>query len=158
MKLSAIKTKLKHLHAIKFQLPDGELVPEHFHVTEIGEVNKRFIDCGGTVRNETVINFQLWQSTDYDHRLQPEKLLKIIELSEEKLGIGDHEVEVEYQGNTIQIFGLDFNNDTFVLLSKMTACLAPDKCGIPQASAAAVEFNNLSLADNGGCTPGSGCC
>ena len=44
---------------------------------------------------ENVINFQLWSSTDYDHRLHPEKLVNIINLSEEKLGLEDAEIEVE---------------------------------------------------------------
>ena len=36
MILSEIKTALKYLKQIEFVLPDGETVPEHFHVTEIG--------------------------------------------------------------------------------------------------------------------------
>ncbi len=72
MKLSEVKNKLNHLDKIFFQLPNGELVPSHFHVTEVGKVSKHFIDCGGTVRDEEVVNFQLWNANDYDHRLHPE--------------------------------------------------------------------------------------
>ena len=72
MKLSEIKNELQKLTSIAFQLPNGELVPSHFHVTEVGKVTKHFIDCGGTVRQEEVINFQLWEANDYDHRLHPE--------------------------------------------------------------------------------------
>lgn len=75
MKLSQVKAILKDVKTISFQLPDNSLVPSHFHVTEVGEITKRFIDCGGTVRKETVVNFQLWNANDYDHRLHPEKLL-----------------------------------------------------------------------------------
>jgi hypothetical protein len=50
MKLSEIKSHLGNLEQIRFQLPNGELVPEHFHVTEVGKISKYFIDCGGTVR------------------------------------------------------------------------------------------------------------
>ncbi|MDP4989083.1 MAG: DUF6428 family protein, partial [Polaribacter sp.] len=74
MKLSEVKSVLQNLQTIGFQLPDQSLVPSHFHVTEVGEITKRFIDCGGTVRKETVVNFQLWNANDYDHRLHPEKL------------------------------------------------------------------------------------
>jgi len=97
MKLSEIKNNLKKLETIAFQLPNGELVPNHFHVTEVGKITKNFIDCGGTVRNEEIVNFQLWEANDYDHRLHPEKLIHIIELSEQKLQIPDLEIEVEYQ-------------------------------------------------------------
>ena len=68
MKLSEIKSELKKLSQIAFQLPNGDLVPNHFHVTEVGKITKHFIDCGGTVRTEEVINFQLWEANDYDHR------------------------------------------------------------------------------------------
>ena len=37
MKLSEIKSQLKSLTQISFQLPNGELVPSHFHVTEVGK-------------------------------------------------------------------------------------------------------------------------
>jgi hypothetical protein len=59
MTLSEIKSALKNLTQIAFQLPNGDLVPNHFHVTEVGKITKNFIDCGGVVRNEEVANFQL---------------------------------------------------------------------------------------------------
>ena len=131
MKLSQIKNQLTQLDRIAFQLPNGDLVPSHFHVTEVGKITKNFIDCGGTVRNEEVANFQLWNADDYDHRLHPEKLLNIIELSERILGIEDLEIEVEYQAETIGKFGLDFDGNNFLLTTKQTDCLAKDQCGIP---------------------------
>ena len=144
MKLSEIKNKLNKLDKIAFQLPNGELVRSHFHVTEVGKITKHFIDCGGTVRNEEVVNFQLWNANDYDHRLHPEKLLSIIELSERILGIEDLDIEVEYQGNTIGKFGLDFDGKNFLLTNKQTDCLAKDKCGIPseKPKVKLSEFNN----------------
>ena len=46
MKLSEIKNTLGQLDKIAFMLPNGKLVPSHFHVTEIGKISKHFIDCG----------------------------------------------------------------------------------------------------------------
>ncbi len=155
MKLSEVKLALSELKSIVFQLPNGELVPNHFHVTEVGKVSKNFIDCGGTVRNEEVVNFQLWNAEDYDHRLHPEKLMNIIKLSEKVLEIGDLEIEVEYQGNTIEKFGLEFDGTYFLLTSTKTDCLAKDKCGIP-AEKPRLKFSDLSKENN--CTPSSGCC
>lgn len=156
MKLSFFKNLLNTINEINFELPDGTMVANHFHVTEVGQIDKRFIDCGGTLRVESVINFQLWEADDYDHRLAASKLNSIIELSEQKLNLGDHEIEVEYQGNTIQKFGLDYNGKNFLLTSLTTDCLAKDKCGIP------VEKTKVRLADLSNeancCTPGSGCC
>ena len=155
MKLSEVKSVLQNLQTIGFQLPDQSLVPSHFHVTEVGEITKRFIDCGGTVRKETVVNFQLWNANDYDHRLQPEKLLKIIESAEKTLAIDDNEIEVEYQGETIQKFGLDFDGEQFLLTTKQTDCLAKDNCGIPVQKP---KVKLSAITNSSCCTPNSGCC
>lgn len=148
MKLSEFKNVLKSKLAIGFELPDGKLVPSHFHVTEVGEITKKFIDCGGTVREEKVVNFQLWEANDYDHRLHPEKLINIIELSEKVLNIQDGEIEVEYQGDTIGKYGMDYKEGNFLLTTKLTDCLAKDKCDIPV----------IETTSNEACTPGGGCC
>lgn len=156
MKLQDVKKSLNGLQQIGFKLPDGSLVPSHFHVTEVGEISKHFIDCGGTERHEKVVNFQLWNANDYDHRLHPEKLANIITLSEEKLGLGNLEVEVEYQAGTIGKFGLEFDGTNFLLTNKQTDCLAKEGCGIPP------QKQKISLVDLPAaaevCTPGSGCC
>ena len=157
MKLSEIKSKLPSLTQLTFLLPDGTAVPAHFHITEVGQVQKKFIDCGGTVRDEKAINFQLWEDGDYDHRLGAQKLLDIIELSERVLGLEDLEVEVEYQGDTIGKYGLDFNGEVFVLTKKMTDCLAKDKCGIP-AEKPKIHLSSMQASSAGCCTPTSGCC
>ncbi|GGE92184.1 hypothetical protein SAMN05443634_10895 [Chishuiella changwenlii] len=153
MKLSEIKEILPKLENVEFQLEDGTFVPEHFHVTEVGQITKNFIDCGGTIRNEKVVNFQLWNADDYEHRLKPNKLLHIIELSENKLGIENGEIEVEYQAGTIGKYDLDFNGKNFVLKNKLTACLAEDACGIPLVTENKFKVNKSSY-----CTPNSGCC
>ncbi len=154
MKLLEIKQHLQNLKTIAFELPNGELVPAHFHVTEVGKISKHFIDCGGKVRKEEVINFQLWNENDYDHRLHPEKLLNIIELSEKTLALDNLDIEVEYQTQTIGKYGLDFNGTNFLLTQTLTACLAEDACGIEP-----VEKPKIRISEAGpSCAPGSGCC
>lgn len=157
MKLGEFKRKLKGLETVSFELPNGTLVPSHFHVTEVGSVTKNFIDCGGTIRIEHRVNFQLWEANDYDHRLHPEKLLSIIELSENKLGLRDEEIEVEYQGETVGKYGIATEGDKFLLTSLTTDCLAKDKCGVPPEKLK-VSLSSLTPQNNGCCTPGSGCC
>lgn len=152
MKLSEIKKILPTLENVEFQLEDGSFVPEHFHVTEVGQISKKFIDCGGTLRSEKVVNFQLWNADDFEHRLKPGKLLNIIKLSEEKLEIEDSEIEVEYQSVTIGKYDLEFNGKNFVLKNKLTACLAEDACGIPKPKL------KLSEIQTNSCSPNSGCC
>ncbi len=148
MKLSEIKTILPALTHVEFQLENGQFVPEHFHVTEVGQIHKKFIDCGGVIRDEKTVSFQLWNADDYEHRLKPSKLLNIIRLSEERLGIEDAEIEVEYQAETIGKYGLTFNGTHFVLENKQTACLAEDACGIP------VQKQHVNVIE----TQASSCC
>ncbi len=167
MKLEQFKNHLKSLTEVTFLKPDGTKIPQHFHITEVGQINKQFIDCGGTVRNENVISMQLWESIDLWHRLEPNKLLSIIDISIEKLGIGNHEIEIEYQfeienslsqntynqtsWKTIGKYGIEFDNEVFKLTTTQTECLASDKCGIP--SFGKVKEKVLSC-----CSPNSGCC
>lgn len=157
MKLSEIKNQLSGLSAVNFILENGTAVPEHFHVTEVGVITKNFIDCGGTVRNEKVANFQLWNANDTDHRLKPKKLLDIISLSEKVLGMEDLEVEVEYQSDTIGKYGLNFTNGNFVLTTKKTDCLAKDNCGVPEEKQK-VKLGELQSTNQPCCAPGGGCC
>ena len=157
MKLQEIKSQLESATGVSFKLPSGEYVEPHFHVTEVGEITKHFIDCGGVERIEKKVSFQLWSADDYDHRIHPEKLLHIINLSQDKLGIGNHEVEIEYQGaDSIQKYGLDYDGKDFNLTSKETACLASDACGIPEK--VKVDLSNLAASTSNSCTPGGGCC
>jgi hypothetical protein len=156
MKLSEIKPLLNTVESVSFILPNGQFIPNHFHVTEVGMITKNFIDCGGTVREEKVVNFQLWEANDFDHRLAPQKLKNIIELSEKVLHIEDAEIEVEYQQETIGKFNLEFDGNNFLLVAKQTNCLAQDSCGIP-ADKLKVSLKDLSNPVNT-CTPGGGCC
>ncbi|MCI9846429.1 DUF6428 family protein [Flavobacterium pectinovorum] len=157
MKLSEIKIILETVETVNFQLPNGNFVPEYFHVTEVGLITKNFIDCGGTVRKETLVNFQLWNANDFEHRLKPQKLIDIIELSEKVLGIEDFEIEVEYQDTTIGKYDLDFNGKDFLLLNKQTACLAQDQCGIPTEKPK-LKLSQLHTDNSNSCTPGGSCC
>lgn len=156
MKLHQFKEILTDINSIRFQLPNGKLVPIHFHVTEVGVTKKNYIDCGGKIREEQVINFQLWEADDFDHRIAPQKLKSIVELAEKALHLPDTEIEVEYQSETIGKYGLEFNGITFLLTNKQTACLAEDSCGIPSQKQK-VNLSELQTK-NSCCDPKSGCC
>ncbi len=89
--------------------------------------------------------------------MKPQKLAQIISLSENKLGIGDLEIEVEYQSDTIGKYGLHFNGKDFVLVPKQTACLASDACGIPPTKQK-LQLVEIGADKQSNCTPDSGCC
>ena len=104
------------------------------------------------------MNFQLWEANDFDHRLAGSKLLGIIDLSERTLNLGDYDVEIEYQTDTIGRYGVAFDGSRFVLTNKITDCLAKDNCGIPTEKLK-VKLSDLQTAESSSCcTPNSGCC
>lgn len=153
MKIKELHTALNYLDELQFVLPNGNKVPAHFHLTEIGKVDKHFVDCGGTERKEQTISMQLWTSIDYHHRLQPHKLKGIVEMAMDKLNIMDGEIEVEYQGNTIERYALALQDGVFHLKTKKTDCLAKDACGIQGK----VKKQLADLTSNC-CSPEDGCC
>lgn len=99
MKLDALKSVLRtHPEARpRFTLPDGDQIPAHYHVTEVGHVTKRFVDCGGVLhdRSDTCV-LQTWLGDDLAHRLNAGTLAKILDLGAEVLPNDNLEVEVEY--------------------------------------------------------------
>jgi len=156
MKLSEVKTILGNTENVSFADENGNLIPLHFHITEVGVVVKHFIDCGGSFRSEKKANLQLWVANDTEHRMTADKFLKIIKLSEGLLGTEDLPVEVEYQGITIGKYDLDHNGQHFVLRNTKTACLAEDACGIPGVKQKVVLSEIKPTTTT--CTPGGGCC
>jgi hypothetical protein len=153
MLLSAFKQTLSELDKLKFQLPNGQLVPSYFHITEVGKVTRNYIDCGGVLRQENKLNLQLWVSSDTEHRLKPDNILNILQLAEKQLGFSDMELEVEYQQTTVGRYKLALNGEVFELVNTQTACLAPNQCGIPQ------EKPRVRLTASGlSCNTDSDCC
>ena len=154
MILSKFRKQLESIGDLQFSLENGIIVPEHFHITEVGLTRKSFIDCGGKHRTERFINFQLWFADDVAHKLNPQKFIGILDEASKALNLTDEEIEVEYQGDTIGKYKLAFESGIFILKSKFTNCLAEDQCGIEPTKKKVLL---ASVADNS-CLPGSGCC
>ena len=135
MKISELKAALlKNPKAtIRFLLPNGEFIPAHAHVTEVALIEKRFIDCGGTFRENSFCRLQTWVADDLEHRLVCEKLSKILDKAQSILLTDELEVDVEHQLEFISQFplqALDVKDMEVVLRlsQRNTACLAPEKC------------------------------
>ena len=101
MKISEFKNHLSTVSEVIFLYQMAAMY--HLTITSLRWVllPKSYIDCGGTVREEKVANFQLWTAEDFDHRIQSEKILEIISKAEEEINLEDLEIEVEYQNETI---------------------------------------------------------
>jgi len=142
--------------ALHIMLPDGDFVPAHFHVTEVGRVHKQFVDCGGTARETTACVLQAWVAADTDHRLTTGRLAMILDLAAPILKDDDLPVEIEYEAGVISQYplgGIELTPSGVLLAlgTKHTDCLAPDRCGIPVPATAA------AAKPKGGCGT-SGCC
>jgi len=154
MTLGDFRTLLDHLDELNFVEASGQRVPAHFHITEVGQLDRFFIDCGGTVRKSSKVNFQMYIDTDVDHRLAVDKLKGIVDASTQQLGLNAAlELQVEYQGRSIESYGLNYAAGAFFLDPLQTDCLAKDKCGIPEKP----EKMKVALGQSA-CAPGSGCC
>jgi hypothetical protein len=98
MKLSELRSVLeKHPDTLlRFALPNGDHIPAHAHVTEVGHVVKNFIDCGGVIGTGETVVLQTHVGQDVDHRLKSGRFAKILQLGERVLPHDQLEVEIEY--------------------------------------------------------------
>jgi hypothetical protein len=135
---------------VRFILPDGGRIPDHAHITEVGRVDREFLDCGGQRRKTSFCCLQAWVAGDTDHRLSARKLSAIIGRALEPLGLKGLPVEVEYEDGFISQFpvvSVEAGEAVTVHLgTRHTDCLAKEVC-LPPATASA----DCAV-------PGSGCC
>lgn len=123
----------------RFVLPSGDQIPAHFHVTEVGYVAKKFVDCGGTFRHTEACVLQTHAAGDLDHRLTSGRLASILELGRPILPNDELDVEVEWDccvTAQYPIASVEVLDDRleFKLAAKHTACLAREKCGCSEDS------------------------
>jgi len=124
---------------VRMVIDTQRAIADHFHVTEVGRVEKQFVDCGGVRRSTTACVLQTFVAGDTDHRLTTDKLAKIIALSATLDLPADTPVEVEHQERSISIDSIVSLREArgvleFQLQPKRTACLAVDACGLPVLS------------------------
>jgi hypothetical protein len=122
---------------VRIALPDGGYVPAHFHVTEVGHIQKDFIDCGGKRRAARTCTLQTWMGSEQDdgHRLTVERFGRILALTAPLFADEALPVEVEYEEGLISQFPLDHVTEdggrlVLQLGSKHTNCLARETCGV----------------------------
>jgi len=142
MTISALKQALAAAPELPLTVlwPDGDPIEAHFHVTEVGRVQKDFVDCGGTVRRTVTCLLQTWVGEDVDHRITAGKLLKAFDHAAKVLGGEDLPVELEYEAcNVIQfkVTAIEREPERLVvrLGGKHTDCLAKELC-LPATNAA----------------------
>src|SRR6476660_5866406 len=143
MKFAALRDILEqHPHTLpRFILPDGDSIPAHAHVTEVGHVVKNFIDCGGVMGKTETVLLQTHVGQDTDHRLRSDRFAKILQLGERVLPHDQLEVEVEYdccvvaQYPIVEVKPAGKHLDV-ILGQRRTQCLAQER---RKAAAASTE-------------------
>ncbi len=158
MNLSELKSLLSEYANLHFQLrlPDGEPIPQSFHVTEVGRVHKTFLDCGGKLRESITCQLQVWVGPDYDHRIETGKMASILAKAGVYLPDESVPVEIEYEDRLISQYTIashELTDDAVILAlaHKYTECLAPELCGLP-------SFDRLPGIGKSPCCGPSGCC
>ena len=134
MKLSDLCVALeKHRDSFpRFVLPDGDCIPSHAHVTEVGHVAKNFIDCGGEIGKTETVLVQTHVGRDTDHRLRSDRFAKILQLGERVLPHNQLEVEVEYDCCVVAQYPITEVQRTgehldVILGKRQTQCLAQER-------------------------------
>lgn len=165
MKLFELKNILNHRPGahLHFILPNGDSIPAHAHVSDVARIDKRFIDCGGVMRSESLCRLQTWFADDLEHRLTAGKLAKILDMAKSVLGSDDLEVDVEHQMEFISQFPIKSieplpNEVIFHLTERRTVCLAEDRCMPPKKTESAqfdaLKFNPRESQKSSGCCGG----
>lgn len=116
----------------RFVLPNGDLIPAHAHVTEVGHVVRNFIDCGGVIGRKEAAVLQTWVGEDNEHRLTSGRLAEILQLGERVLPDATLEVEVEYDCCVVAQYPVtsarpDGDHLDILLGKKQTQCLARER-------------------------------
>lgn len=159
MKLSELKFLLTEhsQRSFRIALPDGNAVPISFHVTEVGRIDKTFLDCGGKLRKITTCQLQVWVGVDDEHRIETGKMASILEKGKALLPDDSIPVEIEYEDRVISQYTIEghaLTGDAIVLnlAHKHTECLAPELCGLP-------SLNRLpAIGGKSPCCGPIGCC
>ena len=163
MTLSEFKSLLAEhsKHHFRLRLPDRSKVPVSFHITEVGRIDKTFLDCGGKLREKTTCQLQVWVGKDYNHRIETEKMAGILKKGEALLPDASVPVEIEYEDQVISQYTIDgheVSDDavTLQLAHKHTECLAPELCGLDMPSLCLPSIGGKS--DPSPCCGPDGCC
>jgi len=123
----------------RFVLPDGDYIPVHAHVTEVGHVVRNFIDCGGQPGKEKKVVLQTHIGNDTGHRLRADRFAKILELGNRVIPSADLDVDVEYDCCVVAQYPVaearpDGEHLNLILRRGRTQCRARERRGSETAA------------------------
>ena len=123
----------------QFVLPDGDCIPAHIHVTEVGHLVRNFIDCGGLTGKEEKVVLQTHVGNDTEHRLRSDRFAKILKLGNRVIPSADLDVAVEYDCCVVAQYPIaearpDGDHLNLILRRSRTQCRARER-GEPETAA-----------------------
>ena len=135
IKVSALKAALAAAPDLPITVvwTDGDPIEPHFHVTEVGRVQKDFVDCGGTVRRLVTCLLQTWGETTRTIASLAANSSRRLPMRPRSSALKNLPVELEYENcNVVQLVvaSVRQESDRLVLQlgSKHTDCLAKEVC------------------------------
>ncbi len=143
--LNALKADPQRL--TRFVLPNGEYIPAHAHVTEVGHLVRNFIDCGGLTGNEEKVVLQTHVGSDTNHRLRSDRFANILQLGSRVIPSANLDVNVEYDCCVVAQYPMaeakpDGEHLNLILRRNRTQCRARER----RESQAATECCATSAA------------
>ena len=116
----------------RFILPNGDYIPEHAHITEVGHVIRNFIDCGGVTGKEERVVLQTHVGNDTEHRLRADRFAKILRLGNRVIPGADLDVDVEYDCCVVAQYPieearLEGDHLNLILQRRRTQCRARER-------------------------------
>src|SRR5947207_9495553 len=116
----------------RFVLPNGDYIPAHAHVTEVGHVVRNFIDCGGLTGKEEKVVLQTHVGSDTDHRLRSDRFAKILQFGNRVISNADLDVDVEYDCCVVAQYPIaeaapDGDHLNLILRRSRTQCRARER-------------------------------
>ena len=137
---------------IRFVLPNGNTIPRHAHLTEVGHVVKNFIDCGGQTGREEKIVLQTHVGDDIDHRLRSDRFAGILKLGATVVSNPDLDVEVEYDCCLVSqypVVGAEANSEHLdvILRNGRTQCCARERREAEATSPCCATAVEMDLTD-----------
>lgn len=141
MKLHELKDALRNNPDLlpRFVLPDGDLIPAHAHLTEVGYSAKHSIDCGGVIGHHETVVLQMHVGTDLEHRLTSDRFARILDSSSRVVPHDNLEVEVEHDCCVVARYPVKkiapgWESVDVMLAKNKTQCLARVRAETAEAS------------------------
>jgi hypothetical protein len=147
---------------LRFRDYQGGLVHPSYHVSEVKTATFETVDCGNMAHEWTETILQLWLSDDPDaeRAMETGKVVGILAKVSQKIAVNpEAELRVEYGNENFPpvVFHVE---KVEADAQTVTVSLQPPvlQCKLEERGESCARPEPTSAKEEGGCSPGSGCC